>query len=136
MTREIKSVTKEEKQTKPRYGTVNFERRKYPRFNVDLPIEYYRIDSSIGHTGKALNVSEGGLLIYFPEQMEVGQYIRLKLFLSLGSALNAIEVLGEVVWVDIHLDRGLEDYRCGVNFIDVSPEDVTKLKSFLKTLSG
>jgi len=42
-----------EKETKPRYGTVNLERRKHPRFSVDLPIEYYRIDSSIGHTGKA-----------------------------------------------------------------------------------
>jgi c-di-GMP-binding flagellar brake protein YcgR len=129
-------VIKEEKETKLRYGTVNFERRKYPRFNVDLPIEYSRIESSIGHTGKALNVSEGGLLIYFPEEMDIGQYIRLKLFLSLGSELNTIEVLAEVVWMDIHLNKGEGDYRCGVNFIDVSPEDMTKLKSFLKNLSG
>ena len=125
-----------EKEIKPRYGTVNFERRKYPRFNVNLPIEYYRIDSSIGHTGKALNISEGGLLIYFPEQMDMGQYIRLKLFLSLGSELNPIEVLAEVVWMDIHLDKGLRDYRCGINFIDISPGDMTKLKSFLRNLSG
>ena len=129
-------MIKEEKETKLRYGTVNFERRKYPRFNVDLPIEYSRIESSIGHTGKALNVSEGGLLIYFPEEMDIGQYIRLKLFLSLGSELNMIEVLAEVAWMDIHLTKGERDYRCGVNFIDVSPEDMTKLKSFLKNLSG
>ena len=129
-------MIKEEKEAKLRYGTVNFERRKYPRFNVDLPIEYSRIESSIGHTGKALNVSEGGLLIYFPEEMDIGQYIRLKLFLSLGSELNMIEVLAEVAWMDIHLTKGEGDYRCGVNFIDVSPEDMTKLKSFLKNLSG
>jgi len=129
-------VIKEEKETKLRYGTVNFERRKYPRFNVDLPIEYSRIESSIGHTGKALNVSEGGLLIYFPEEMDIGQYIRLKLFLSLGSEVNTIEVLAEVAWMDIHLNKGEGDYRCGVNFIDVSPEDMTKLKSFLRNLSG
>jgi len=129
-------VAKEEKEPKPRYGTVSFERRKYPRFNVDLPIEYSRIDSSIGHSGKALDVSEGGLLIYFPEQMDMGQYIRLKLFLSIGFELNAIEVLAEVVWMDIHLDKGVGDYRCGVNFIDVSPEDMTKLKNFLKSLWG
>jgi c-di-GMP-binding flagellar brake protein YcgR len=129
-------VTKEEEETKPRYGTVNFERRKYPRFHVDLPIEYYRIDSPIGHTGNALNISEGGLLLHFPEQMDIGQYIRLKLFFSLGSELNTIEVLAEVVWVDIHLDKGWKDYRCGINFIDVSPEDMTKLKNFLGSLSG
>jgi c-di-GMP-binding flagellar brake protein YcgR len=129
-------VTKEEKETKTRNGAVNFERRKYPRFNVDLPIEYYQIDSSIGNAGKALNISEGGLLLYFPEQTDIGQYIRLKLFLSLDSELNAIEVLAEVVWMDSYLDKGLGDYRCGVNFIDFSPEDMIKLKNLLRNLSG
>jgi c-di-GMP-binding flagellar brake protein YcgR len=129
-------MTKEEKESKPRYGTVNFERRKYPRFHVDLPVEYYRIDLSIGHTSKALNISEGGLLLHFPEQMDIGQYIKLKLFFPLGSELNTVEVLAEVVWVDVHLDQGGKDYRCGVNFIDASPEDMTKLKTFLGTLSG
>jgi c-di-GMP-binding flagellar brake protein YcgR len=124
-------VKDREKETKPRYGIVNFERRKYPRFNLDLPIEYSRIDSSIGHTGKALNIGEGGLLLYFPEQIDIGQYIRLKLFLSLGSELNTIEVLAEVVWMGIHLDRG---YQCGVNFIDISPEDMIKLKTFFRSL--
>jgi c-di-GMP-binding flagellar brake protein YcgR len=126
---------KEEKENKPRYGTVNFERRKYPRFNIDLPIEYYRIDSPTGHTGKALNISERGLLIYFPEEMEIGQYIRLKLFLPSGFGLNTIEALAEVVWLDIHLGKDWGDYRCGVNFVDVSPEDMTKLKNFIVSLS-
>ena len=125
-----------EKEPKLRYGTVNFERRKYPRFNVDLPIEYHRIDSSIDFAGKAHNISEGGLLLHFPEQMDLGQYIRLKLFLSSGFELDSIEVLAEVVWTDIHLDKGWGDYRCGVNFIDVSPEDMTKLRNFLGSLSG
>ena len=129
-------MTKEEKEPKPRYGSVNFERRKYPRFSVDLPIEYYRIDSSSGHTGKALNISEGGLLIYFPEQMDVSQYLRLKLFFPSGSEMNTIETLVEVVWIDIDLGEVWGDYRCGVNFIDVSPEDMTKLKNFLGSLSG
>ncbi len=128
-------MEKEEKETKPRTGIVNLERRRYPRFNIDLPIEYYRIDSSIGHTGRGLSISEGGLLIYFPEQMEVSQYLRLKLFLPLGSKLNIIEVLTEVVWKDIHLGEGWGDYRCGVKFIDIPPEEMTKLKKFLGNLS-
>jgi hypothetical protein len=126
---------KEEK-TKPRYGTVNLEKRKHPRFSVDLPIEYSQIDSPIGHTGRGLNISEGGLLIYFPEQMDVNQYLRLKLFLPLGSELNTIVVLAEVVWMDIHFGETWGDYRCGVKFIDISPEDVTKIKKFLRSLSG
>ncbi len=124
----------EEKVTKPRTAIVNFERRIYPRFNVDLPIEYYRIDSSISYTCRAINTSEGGLLIHFPEQMDIGQHLRIKLFFASGSELDTVEVLAEVVWMDIHLGEGWGDYRCGVKFIDISPEDMRKLKNFLMSL--
>ena len=125
----------EEKVTKQRTGIVHFERRTYPRFSVDLPVEYYRINSSSSHTGHALDASEGGLLISFPEQMEIGQHLNLKLFFSLGSELNTIEVLAEVVWMDMHLGKDWGDYRCGVKFINISPEDRDRLKSFLVGLS-
>ncbi len=123
----------EEKETKIRHGTVIIEKRKHPRFDIDIPIEYSPIDSSFSHTIQGLNISEGGLLLYFPEQMEIGQYIKLKL--PLGSKLNPIEVLAEVVWMDIHSDKGLGDYRCGVNIVDISPEDIPKLKNYLSSLS-
>ena len=126
----------EEKETKPRYGTVNFERRKYPRFNVNLPIEYSRIDSPVGHIGRGLNISEGGLFIYFPEKMDLGQYLSLKLFFPVGSKLNTIEVPVEVAWTEIDVSETQGDYRCGVRFIDISPEDLDKLKEFLSSLSG
>lgn len=129
-------MTKEEKETKLRYGTVNFERRRYPRFNVDLPIEYYEIDSSISHTGHAFNASDGGCLLYLTEQVEIGQHLKVKLFFTSGSDLNTIETLAEVAWIDIHLGEVWGDYRCGVKFIDISPEDLNKLKNLLRSLSG
>ena len=125
-----------EKETKPRTGVVNFERRKYPRFSVDLPIEYSRIDSPTRYTGRGLNISEGGLLVYFREEMGLSQYLRMKLFFPSGSKLSTIEVLGEVAWTDIHLGESWGDYRCGVRFIDISPEDMSRLKNFLGSLSG
>ena len=122
--------------TKHRYGTVNFERRKHPRFNIDLPVEYYQIDSTTHHNGQAINASAGGLLLYLPEQMEIGQYLTLKLFFTSGSELNTTEMLVKVVWVDIHLEKDWGNYRTGVRFIDISPEDMTKLKNFLRSLLG
>jgi hypothetical protein len=71
-------VKKEEKETKSRYGIVNFEKRRYPRYNVNLPIEYARSDS-VFH-GEAFDASEDGLLVYFAERVEVGQHLSLKLF--------------------------------------------------------
>jgi c-di-GMP-binding flagellar brake protein YcgR len=120
---------------KPHYGTVNFEKRKYPRFNIDLPVEYYQVDSTTHHNGRAINASEGGLLLYLPEKMEIGQYLRTKLFFTSGSELNTTEMLVKVVWVNIHLEKDWGDYRTGVMFIDISPEDMTKLRNFLRTLS-
>ena len=122
-----------EKDTKPRIEVIDFENRRYPRFDIHLPIEYYQIKSSITHTG---NISEGGLLIYFPEETDVSQYLRLKLFFSLRSELNTIKVLAEVVWTDNHLSKDREYYPYGVKFVDISPEDDTKLKNFLRSLSS
>ena len=124
-----------EEEIKPRYGIANIERRKYRRFPVRLPVEYYRANSSMSQTGQTLDASEGGLQILFPEQIDIGQNLKLKLFFSSGPELNAIEMLVQVVWVNTQLDEGEEHYRSGVKFTNVSPEDMTKLKNFMVNLS-
>jgi c-di-GMP-binding flagellar brake protein YcgR len=128
-------LEREEKKNIPHYGTINFEKRRQPRFNVDLPVEYARSSLVVKH-GRVANASEGGLLVYFPEKMEVGQHLSLKIFFSSGAELNTIETLMEVVWTDIDLGKDWGDYRTGVKFVDVSSEDMEKLKSFLGSLSG
>jgi c-di-GMP-binding flagellar brake protein YcgR len=128
-------MEKEKEQTGSHIGIVNLEKRKYPRFTVDLPIEYHRTDLSASHTGRALNASEGGLLLYLPEQMEMGQDLKIKLFFTSGVELNTVELLAQVVWTDIHLGKGWGDYRTGVKFIDISSENLNQLKNFLRSLS-
>jgi hypothetical protein len=68
--------------------------------------------------------------------MEVGQHLSLKLFFSSRSELNTVETLVEVVWMDLHLEEDRHDYRAGVRFVDISPEDLEKLRGFLRSLSG
>jgi len=125
----------EEKGIKPHFGIVNFERRKHPRFNIDLPVEYYLIPSKSGGSGQAINVSEGGLLVYLTEKVEIGQHLQLKLFFPSGSELKTIETVVEVVWVDIHLGKDWGDFRSGLRFIDISPDSLNRLKTFLRSLS-
>ena len=126
---------KEAGEKKAHYGIVNFERRKFPRFTVDLPVEYQHEDSEIRYSGRALNASEGGLLVYLPEKVEIGDILNLKLFFTLGHALKTIELAVQIAWIDIHLGEGWGDYRTGVKFLDISSEDLLKLKEFLKSLS-
>ncbi len=123
-----------EEETKPGYGTLNFEKRRYPRFSVDLPVEYTRKDLVVKQ-GRVINASEGGLLVNFPEQMEMGQHLRLKLFFTSGSELNMMEIVNQVVWTDVHVRKDWGDYRTGVEFVDISLEDQCTLKIFLSSLS-
>jgi hypothetical protein len=128
-------MEREEKKNIPHYGIINFEKRRQPRFNVDLPVEYARSSLVVKH-GRVANASESGLLVYFPEKMEVGQHLSLKIFFSIGAELNTIETLTEVVWTDIDLGKDWGDYRTGLKFVDISAEDMEKLKYFVGTLSG
>ncbi len=125
----------EEKETEPRFGLANFEKRRHPRFSVDLPIEYWPLDKSKSRPGRMIDVGEGGLLLHLSEPVEIGQNLGLNLFIDIGPNLDSIEALVrvEVVWKDLYLGKD-GDYRIGVKFVDISSEDMDKLKEFLNTL--
>jgi c-di-GMP-binding flagellar brake protein YcgR len=109
-----------------------FIERKHPRFSLKLPVEYYRAKSKIGGTGHTANASECGTTIYLRKDFKVGQLIKLRLFFSSSSGLNTIEIVSKIVWAE-RLETG--EYRCGIKFIDISEEDMSKWSSFLKNLS-
>ena len=111
------------------------ERRRYPRFDVYWPIEYNHMGSSVGHNGRVTNLSEGGMLIQSPGQMEIGQHLKSKVSFILGSRINTIELQAEVVWKDVYLNEVKGDCRCGARFLDISTKDKTKLGDFLMSLS-
>jgi len=112
---------------------LDAEKRRYPRFDVDLPIKYSRANLSFKYA-RAVNASEGGLLLHLPEEMGVGQQLLLTLFFPPSPDHNAIEAMVQVVWMDVQLRKDWAwDYQTGVRFINISPEDVTVLKSFLVT---
>jgi hypothetical protein len=125
----------EEENIKPHIGIANIERRTHPRFNVDLPIEYHLVQSPVLGAGRAVNASEGGLLIYLREKIEIGQFLRMKLFFTYGANLHAIELLSEVVWKDVYPGREGGDYRYGIRFADIAPENLEKLRVFFRSLS-
>jgi c-di-GMP-binding flagellar brake protein YcgR len=118
--------------SKRRTGIAKIEERKHPRFLLNLPIEYYRVDSDFNQAGYTVNASESGLMVNLPEKLEVGQLLQMKLFFSFGPDINSIEILSQVVWTD---PSGSEEgYRSGVKFIEVSSESLKQLINFLQKL--
>jgi c-di-GMP-binding flagellar brake protein YcgR len=118
---------------KPGVEIVKLLRRKYPRFLLNLPLEYFSFDSNIRHPGHAENGSEGGLKVYLPGWFKAGENLGIKVFFTLGTELQTIESTVQVVWADLRPEQKENQY--GVKIIDISSEDNEKWKMFLSTLS-
>ena len=111
---------------------LNSERRKYPRINVDLPINYNGGNQLFTKNGRVVNASEGGLLVHLQDEIVVGHRLALKLFLHSHSELNIISPSVQVVWTAIHMKKDFTwDFPTGVRIVDIPPNDMIKLKNFL-----
>jgi c-di-GMP-binding flagellar brake protein YcgR len=120
------------REVKHHFGVAKFEERANPRFLLNLPVEYYPAKSKTRNTGHTENASQGGLIVYLRKHFKVGDLLKLRLFFSSGPAMNTVETVSQVVWTEKLKDA---EYRCGMKFVDISPEDMNKLSSFLKKLS-
>jgi c-di-GMP-binding flagellar brake protein YcgR len=114
----------------------DLDRRRHPRLTVDLPVKCGGIDDEPERYGRTVNASEGGLLVLFPEEVEVGRKLPMQLFYVMGSELNILEATVRVTWRRSQLrNNQVRNYRTGLTFLDVSPEDSAKLKSLVGNLS-
>ncbi|MFQ5842387.1 MAG: PilZ domain-containing protein [Thermodesulfobacteriota bacterium] len=117
-------------------GIVSIEKRRFPRFNVDLPMKYSEVKVRKKQGGIAHDASEGGLLVYLQERFPIGTKLKIEVFFSHGFRLTPIKAEAEIVWADI---RGLEDwgeYKYGLKFINIGKDEFSKLKGLLDSLSA
>jgi c-di-GMP-binding flagellar brake protein YcgR len=123
------------KESTPRFGTVNFERRKHPRLSINLPVEYWQINNPKSHPGRTADISEGGLFLHLSEEIEIGQNLRVKLFFDSGHKLKTIEAMVQAVRKDFRLEN--EGYfRIGVKFVDISAQALEELRNFVIILDN
>jgi len=126
-------MRKEEEGQNPRFGTVNFERRKHPRFSLGLPVEYWKTYHPLSQPSRMINISEGGVLFHISEPIEIGENLKLKILTDSRLNLYPIEALVKVLWKDAHLDKD-EGYRIGARFVEISQKDRDNLRKILDNL--
>jgi c-di-GMP-binding flagellar brake protein YcgR len=124
---------KREIRPKSKEGIFIVERRKHPRFSLELPLDY-AIESMDRHGGIAANASKGGLLVYLPEAIVVGSSLRIDILFAKGSELNTIGGTAKVVWSDLAPKEIWGEYRYGLEFQSFHKGDLQKLKKLLKEL--
>ena len=107
------------------------ERRKHPRFRIELPLDY-SIESVECFGGVAANASKGGLLVYLPEAILVGTLLKIEILFVKGSELNSIRASAKVVWSDLPPKEIWGEYRYGLEFKSFQEGGLQKLRRLLK----
>jgi c-di-GMP-binding flagellar brake protein YcgR len=117
--------------SKSKEGIFIVERRKHPRFGLELPLDY-SIESVERYGGVAANASKGGLLVYLPEAILVGTLLRIEILFVKGSELNSVRARAKVVWSDLPTKEIRGEYRYGLEFESFQEGDLQKLSRLLK----
>ena len=115
-------------------GVLAVDRRKHPRFSVELPLDYCRVDGRETYGGIVANASEGGILVYLPERMEMGAVLKIEIFYVKGLELDTIKAIAKVVWADLAVKASWGEYRYGLQFQYIDEKDFTRLMNLLKEL--
>ncbi len=113
-------------------GVLAIEKRKYPRFSVELPLDYSRFNGKETLGGMVANASEGGLLVYLPERIETGALLKIEIFYVRGLELDTIKAVAKVVWCDLAARESWGEHRYGLQFQSIDEKDFNRLLTLLK----
>jgi hypothetical protein len=122
--------------SKTKMGVLAVEKRKHPRFSVELPLDYVRANGKDLFGGIVANASEGGLLVYLPERMQIGDLLKIEIFYVRGLELDTIKAVGIVVWADLAAKESWGEYRYGLQFQSIDEKDFTRLVTLLKEIGN
>ena len=113
-------------------GILAIEKRRHPRYSVELPLDYSRTDGKATLGGIVANASEGGLLVYLPEIMQIGDLLKIEIFFASGLELNSVKAIAKVVWYDLAAKETWGEHRYGLQFQSIEEKDYERLKILLR----
>ena len=109
-----------------------YDRRRHPRYLVETPMDFMTVDSEDVCTGLTANASEGGLMTFIGERVDVGTTLNLALLFRLGFSLTSMETTCEVVWREDVWKEYVDNYRYGLRFLEMESGELEKLRTLLQ----
>lgn len=116
------------------------EKRKFPRFVVDVTVHWKKISGSgertAQHISNVKDASLGGVCLVLHPGILVGDILQMDILLP-GD--KRIRTLGKVVWVnpEAHVKgRVSSAYEGGIQFLDMSDSDQKEINRFFTQMLG
>ncbi len=122
-----------------RWGVASLQRRRHPRLNITLPVEFALKCGGAPAAARRValrTLGGGGLLLIVPEPVEVGAALELTLHLPAGPGAGAgpgrsLRMEAVVVWTDIATEGLRDECRCGVAFTAIADDDRAVILDFI-----
>lgn len=115
-------------------GVLAVEKRRHPRYSVEFPLDYARVEEKETYGGMVANVSEGGLLVYLPQRMEIGTVLKIEILYVQGLEFSTIKAIAKIVWSDLAAKESWGEYRYGLQFLQIEENDFARLINLLKEI--
>jgi hypothetical protein len=109
-----------------------FDRRRHPRYLVEIPLDYTGFDTDAMSTGLTANASEGGVMVFVGERLDVWTVLNVTFFFRLDFSLTSMEAKATVIWRDDVWKEYLDNYRYGLRFLEAEPKELDKLRRLLE----
>ena len=113
------------------------ERRKYRRVKEKIPVSYDLPGKKKKIKTQACNISQKGLMLEAEGNIEELKELKVALKLSLSEEKEFDRLFSaesKVIWSKKKDASGESKYQCGVEFTDMTQEDVKKLYLYLRKL--
>jgi c-di-GMP-binding flagellar brake protein YcgR len=111
-------------------ASTHFHRRRYPRIDLNLPVEYtMTIDVAPSLSTRSGTIGGGGLMLYLPMTVAIGTMMRLKIHLPDQATISCT---ARVVWLELLTGLEKNDFKTGVEFDQISESDLGVLRNFIK----
>lgn len=120
--------------TNRKMGVFAVEKRKHPRYSAEFPLDYSRVEEKGTYGGMVANVSEGGLLVYLPQRLGIGELLKIEILYVQGLEFNTIKAIAKIVWSDLAARESYGEYRYGLQFVQIEEEDYNRLINLLKEI--
>ncbi len=112
-------------------GVFAVEKRRHQRYSIEFPLDYSRVEGKTTYNGGlTADASEGGLLVYLPEKIEIGTLLRIEIFYTKDLTFQTITAITKVVWSDIASKN-----RYGLEFQSIDEGNFSKLKTLLREVA-
>ena len=107
------------------------ERRKHPRYTMDLPLNFQMTENPVIYPGLSINASEAGLQIQALKEMPIGVKLRIEVLFAKGFELSNVQGVVQIIWKDDYIWKEWAGYKYGLKFIQITNENYLKLKQLL-----